>query len=157
VGGYVFAIVIAIVVVRIYVAMTSSPDRQSASGMYAFGDSMLALAVFGVAAIPATAAALYFLRSRRWFWIMLTVTAVLVACTALVATALSLGPANLRLQPVGMLAPIRVLIAPLLGLFFLLSALLAPTRAIRIWLASASAVEVIVFVSVVFTWWRSSR
>jgi hypothetical protein len=147
------------VVVRIYIAMTSDVDRQAASGMTAFGDSMLALAVFGIAAIPATGAALYFLRSRRSFWIILTIAAVIVAGTALAALALSVGPlrADARFQSVGMMAPLRVLVAPLLGLFFLLCALFAPTRTVRLWLAGASAVEVIVFASVVFTWWRSSR
>jgi len=44
--------------VSIYVALTDSPDRQTSSGMYAFGDSLLFLAVFGLAA--ETAAFAYF-------------------------------------------------------------------------------------------------
>lgn len=44
--------------VSIYVALTDSPDRQASSGMYVFGDSLLFLAVFGLAA--ETAAFAYF-------------------------------------------------------------------------------------------------
>jgi len=36
--------------------------------MYAFGDSVLFLGVLGVAAIPATGTALFFLRPRQGFW-----------------------------------------------------------------------------------------
>jgi hypothetical protein len=39
-------------------ALTDSPDRQVSSGVYAFGDSLLFLAVFGLAA--ETAAFAYF-------------------------------------------------------------------------------------------------
>jgi hypothetical protein len=39
-------------------ALTDSPDRQASSGVYAFGDSLLFLAVFGLAA--ETAAFAYF-------------------------------------------------------------------------------------------------
>ena len=49
-GGYVLAILVAFAVVSIYVAATSGPERQASSGMYAFGDSLLFLAVFGFAA-----------------------------------------------------------------------------------------------------------
>ncbi len=59
-GGYVVAFLIASAVVAVYVAATSGADRQAYGAMYAFGDSLLFLAVFGVAAVPATAAALFF-------------------------------------------------------------------------------------------------
>jgi hypothetical protein len=55
--GYVAAFAIAWLIVGMYVAATSSPDRQG--GMSAFGDSLLFLAVFGLAAVPATGAALF--------------------------------------------------------------------------------------------------
>jgi len=54
-AGYVVALAIAALVTSVYVASTSGPDRQTYGGMYAFGDSVLFLGVFGVAAIPATA------------------------------------------------------------------------------------------------------
>ena len=51
VAGYVVAFLIAFAVVAVYVAATSGPDRQASAGMFAFGDSLLFLAVFGVAAV----------------------------------------------------------------------------------------------------------
>ena len=65
--GYGGALIVASVVVSIYVAATNGPDRQDSAGMYAFGDAILFLAIFGVAAIPATGAALFFLRRNPAF------------------------------------------------------------------------------------------
>jgi hypothetical protein len=56
-----------------------------------------------------------------------------------------------------MLTPLRILAAPLLALFFLFAGLFAPTRAARTCLASATAIEVVAFVSVAYTWWVSGR
>jgi len=53
---YLAALVAAYVTVTIYAIATAGPDRQTSAGMYAFGDMLLFLAVFAVAAIPATAA-----------------------------------------------------------------------------------------------------
>jgi hypothetical protein len=72
--GYVAAVLVAFGLVAIHVAFTSGPDRQS-SGMYAFGDSLLLLAVFGVASVPASSAALFLLRPYRAFWLVLSVVA----------------------------------------------------------------------------------
>jgi len=63
--GFVAAALIASGVVALRVATSSGPDRQTYAAMYDFGDSVLFLAAFAVAAIPAAGAALYFLRSWR--------------------------------------------------------------------------------------------
>jgi len=160
VGGYVVAAAIAASALAIYVAATNTPDRQSAQGMYAFGDSIVLLAVFGVAAIPATAAALFFLRSRRTFWLVLGAGAAIVACTAIAAVAIFIGSTSPSAGPVlkswTVIVPLRILAAPLLGLFFLLCGLFAPMRSARLALLGASAVEVVAFVCVAFMWWRQS-
>jgi hypothetical protein len=91
-GGYALAFAIASLVLRVYSAATNGPDRQTYGGMVAFGDSLLFLGVLGVAAIPATAAALYFLRSRPGFWRVLSGAALAVAATALVALLLTVAP-----------------------------------------------------------------
>jgi len=61
------------------------------------------------------------------------------------------------LQSWAMLTPLRILVAPLLALFFLLAGLFAPTRSARLCLASAAAIEVVAFVAVAGTWWVSGR
>ncbi len=158
--GFCLAVVIAALAERAYVAATSSVDRQGSGGMSAFGDSLVFLAALGVAAIPATGAALFVLRSRPAFWRVLSVGSLIVACTALLALVLSVGSAwiaGTRLQVWGMAAPLRILAAPLLALFFLLSGLFAPIRSARFRLVGAAAIEVVAFVSVALWWWRSSR
>ena len=72
VAGYVAAVGVASLVLRVYIAATDGPDRQTYVGMYAFGDSLLFLGVASVAAIPATGAALFFLRPYRGFWKVLS-------------------------------------------------------------------------------------
>ena len=84
-AGYIGAFALASAVLTVYVAATSGPDRQSYDGMFAFGDSLLFLAVFGVAAVVPSCAALFFLRPYRSFWSALSVTAVVVATTAVAA------------------------------------------------------------------------
>jgi hypothetical protein len=154
--GYAIAVVIAMLVLRVYVAATGSVDRQGAGGMSAFGDSLLFLAVLGVASIPATGAALYFLRSSRTFWRVLAVGSLVVASTALMALVLSIASsasAGTRLQTWSMFVPLRILVAPLLALFFLLAGVFAPTRPTRLSLLSAFAMELVAFVCVAGTWW----
>lgn len=160
-GGYILAFVIAAFVLRIYIAATGGPDRQASSGMTAFGDSMFFVGVLGLAAVPATAAALYFLRGRRLFWVALSTIALLIAMTAIVAVVLSVGSASAaaggRLSSWFMIAPLRILIAPVLALFWVLAGVFAPTRGLRFALLGAFAVEMMAFVSVAVMWWGSTR
>ena len=161
VAGYVAAVAVASLVVHVYIAATSGPDRQTYGGMYAFGDSLLFLGVAGVAAIPATGVVLYFLRSHRGFWRLLSIGSLATAATAILASGLFLAMRSATLHGVlqswAMVTPLRILVAPMLGLFFLLSGLFAPTRSARICLASAAAIEVMAFVSVAGMWWVSGR
>lgn len=161
VAGYVAAVAVASLVLRIYIAATSGPDRQTDGGMYAFGDSLLFLGVAGVAAIPATGAALYSLRSHRGFWRVLSIGGLATAATAILASVLFHAMRSTTghgvLQSLAMATPLRILVAPLLALFFLLCGLFAPTRSARLCLASAAAIEVVAFVSVAGTWWAGGR
>src|SRR6185369_9992119 len=129
-------------------ASTSGPDRQSAGGMYAFGDSLLFLAAFSAAATVPTAAGLYFLRGRPGFWRALSLGAALIAATALPAPILF----YLVRSSWGGLSVLRVLVAPPLGLFCFLAALLAPSRSPRRLLLASTAVEAVAFASVAVSW-----
>src|SRR2546427_523028 len=84
-AGYIGAFALASAVVTAYVAATSGPDRQNYGAMFAFGDDLLFLGVFGVAAVVPSGAALFFLRPYRSFWRVLSVTALVVATTAVAA------------------------------------------------------------------------
>jgi hypothetical protein len=157
-GGYVVAFVVASALVAVYVAATSGPDRQASSGMYAFGDDLLFLAVFGIAAVPASGAALFFLKPYRSFWLALSVAALGMAATGLAAVigyvAARTADAPPLLQTWSALAVLRILVAPLFALSFLLSGLLAPNRSSRFALLLATVVEAAVFAYVAIIWFH---
>ena len=161
VGGYVVAVAVASAAVAINVAATSGADRQGSSGMYAFGDSMLFLGVFGIAAIPATGAALYFLRSARGFWRPLSLIGIAIAGTGLAAAVLYLvgrgtAPGSALHEWAGF-SVLRILIAPLFGLTFFLAGLFAPTRRERIAFLVATSMEAVAFAAIGLTWVLSAR
>lgn len=152
VAGYLLAILAACLVVSIHYVATDGPDRQASSGMYSFADGLLFLAVFGFASIPASCAALCFLRQVQRFWSALSFVALSIASTGLVALyAYFVRPSAIAdsvLYIVVTLWPIRVLIAPLLAAAFLISGLFAPSRSARIAIFVAAALEALVFASV---------
>jgi len=61
IGGYVAACLIASGVVYVWVLFTQGPIAQASSGMYAFGDLLLFIVIFGVLALIPTGLAVYFL------------------------------------------------------------------------------------------------
>jgi len=160
-AGYVGAFLVASAVVAVYVASTSGPDRQTYGAMYDFGDSLLFLGVLGVAAVPATAAALFFLRPHRRFWLALCVVVPAVAITALMALigyVLGQGAgANAAYKAWSALAVLRILASPLFAGAFLLSGLLAPGRAFRLVLFAATLIEMLVCGWVAVTWFHPFR
>jgi hypothetical protein len=157
-AGYAGALLLAWAVVALYIAATNTPDRQASSGMYAFGDSLFFLAVFGVASVPATGAALFFLRPHRLFWRVLSVAALLIAVTGLAAAvdyhASQASGAGSAFSSWSDVAVLRVLVAPLFTLGFFLSGLFAPSRPTRIALFAATLVEGAAVASVVVLWVR---
>jgi hypothetical protein len=158
IAGYAVAFVVASVVVSIYVAATSGPDRQDYAGMFAFGDSILFLAIFGLAAIPATGAALFFLRSNRSFWRLASVVALAIATTGVAALISYLLPQSTDTRSfLGMwsaLSPLRILLAPLCAIAFFLAGLFAPIRSCQVALVSAAAIEAAVFAWVAVIWFH---
>jgi hypothetical protein len=154
--GYVAAIIVAFAAVAIRIAYTSGPDGQAASGMYAFGDALLFIAVFGVTALIPTGAALFFLRPYRAFWHVISGLALAVAVTSIVAAALyASGRDTVAPSPLASwaaLSVLRILIAPLLALTFLVSALLSPDRTSRLALLAATVMEAAVGAYAGFVW-----
>jgi hypothetical protein len=60
-GGYVLAFLAAIAAVEFNARFTSEQAKDASSGMFAFGDALLFVAVLVVASIPSTVAAVYFI------------------------------------------------------------------------------------------------
>lgn len=109
--GYLLAVLVAFAVVSIYVLATNGSDRNGSSGMYAFGDSLLFLLVLSFAAIPATCAALFFLREYRRFWSVLSIVAITVVTSGFVALWVRFVPPtdspNSMLHVWAILSPLR--------------------------------------------------
>jgi hypothetical protein len=148
-AGYIGAFAIATAVVAVYIAATQGPDRRDYAAMFDFGDTLLFLGVFGLAAVPPTGAALFFLRPYRRFWRVLSIIAMVMAATALAAfvevlTWRGAGPRSVA-SGWAALASLRILIAPLFGLAFVVSAVFAPGRNPRLALLAATAMEAMVF------------
>ena len=151
VGGYVVAILLALGVVSIYIDLTSGPDREASSGMYAFGDALLFIAVFGVVSIVPTGLTLVILRQSRNFWIALCVLALVVASTSLAEVAATvLAPQSMNIWV--MLAFPRIFMSPFLAAAFGLSALFAPGTRSRWCLFAAASAEGISSIYGFFHW-----
>jgi hypothetical protein len=146
-GGYVAAFLAASAVVAIRMATTRG-DPQAAGGMYAFGDSILFVAVFGVLALVPTGGVLYFLRPYRRFWMVLSLLCLAVAVTGLTAAILfAVGRHATPPSPLATwagLSLLRILVAPLLALAFLVCALFTPHRSPRFAFLAATAIEAVV-------------
>ncbi|HEY9528953.1 MAG TPA: hypothetical protein VIR02_17825 [Anaerolineales bacterium] len=61
IGGYVAACLLASGVVYVYQLLTDNAAAQASSGMYAFGDLLLFVGMFGILALFPTGLAVYFL------------------------------------------------------------------------------------------------
>lgn len=147
-AGYLGAFLVATAVVAVGIANTDGPEAQASSGMHAFGDAYLFIAVFGLLALVPTGAALVFLRPYRRFWTVLAAAGLGVAFTGAAAAILyALGRHAVAPSPLAAwagLAVLRVLLAPVLAPAFLVFAVLSPHRSPRFALLGATVVEVLV-------------
>lgn len=84
-GGYASAILIPSGIVWLHVVLTSGPEADASSGMYAFGDALLFIALFGMIAIIPTGAAAVFLGLRRTIIALLLLATLAVAAVGVVA------------------------------------------------------------------------
>jgi hypothetical protein len=145
--GYVAAFVIASAAVAVRIAATSAPDAQAASGMYSAGDAMVFVAVFSICALGPTGGLLFVLRPYRRFWIVLASLVVATAITGLAAVVLFAIGRHAEGSPLAMLGALsvlRILVAPLFVLTFLLFAVLSPYRSPRVAFLAGSVAEVVV-------------
>jgi hypothetical protein len=142
--GYIAALLVASAAVAIRVANTSGPDAQASSGMYAFGDAVLFVAVFGVGALVPTGAALFFLRPYRPFWTVLSAFGLGIAVTGFAAVAAFAIGRHAAPSPMATWAAfsvLRILIAPLFALTFLVCAVFSPYRFPRLALLAGTVME----------------
>jgi hypothetical protein len=129
--------------------------------MSAFGDSLVFLGAFGLAALPVTGVALYFLRPYRTFWRTISIAALVVAASGIVTSMDYVAPAAFQSTPglrtLMTVASLGIFVAPLFAMLFILSALFATDRFSRRSLLAAAAIEILVCVSVAFVWFGPYR
>ena len=149
-AGYAAALALACGVTYLRIAANeNNPDAQAAQGMYAFGDAVLFVFTFGVAALPPTGLALYFLRSVLRFWNVIAVGALAFASTGVIA-ALVYWAERLYPQLTSVLtwstalAVLRMIIAPLVAAALIVCAVFAPEQRPRRMLMIAAVCEGVV-------------
>jgi hypothetical protein len=152
--GFVLALAIACIALKVYVARTAGPDREQYAAMFAFGDSLLFLGIFGVAAVPALSATLYFLRPHPSFWRLLSIATLAVSVTSIAASIAisyqrSIGSSR-ALSTVFALASLEALCAPAFVVLFLLFGIFAPSRSARVVFAAATLAEAFAFLIFLF-------
>jgi hypothetical protein len=154
--GYLAAVLVASAAVGVRLVTTRGPDTQSSSGMYAFGDALLFVGVFGVVALVPTGAALVFLRPYRHFWTAVSALGVAVALTGLAAAVVfavgrHAAASSLLTTWAGLSVP-RILVAPIFALTFVVFAALSPHRAPRLAFLAAAVAEAAVSASGAIVW-----
>ncbi len=155
-GGYLAALVLATVAVGLRMAATSGPAAQASSGMYAFGDAVLFVGVFGVVSLVPTGAGLYFLRPHKRFWSTISAFGLALALTGMCAMVLFAVGRNAdpksTLAAWGAFSVLRILIAPLFAAAFIVCTLFSPDRVPRRAFLAAAAAELVVTAYAGFVW-----
>jgi hypothetical protein len=154
-GGYAVALLIASAAVAVRLAFTQGPEAQASSGMYAFGDVIVFVGIFGVCALLPTGTALLFLRSCDSFWKVISILGVATASTGIAATlvyAVGRHANSGSWAEWGAFAVLRILAAPLLVLTFTVCAFFSPNRAPRTAFVIAALMEAAVSFYIGVVW-----
>jgi hypothetical protein len=155
VGGYVAAWLAASGAVAFRVARLDVSAAQASSGMHAFGDSLLFLVVFSVVALVPTGVALSLLRDHSRVWGVLSMLGLAIAVTGVTAAVLFAVGRNVPPSTLATLAGfsvLRILVAPVLALTFLVCTLFVPRGGSRSAFVAATVMETVVSVYGGFVW-----
>ena len=147
-GGFGAAFVVAGVAVYIRQILTDGPEAQASSGMYAGGDMLLGMAVFGVLGLLPLGLALYWLRPVTRFWDVLVSAAVAYALTGPMALLLS-GSLRASVGNWAILGDIRFVTMPVSALALGTCSLFAPSARLRWFLLGAAVLDAVLFAGVV--------
>jgi hypothetical protein len=150
IAGYILAFVIASVATAIRIRLTSGPQAQASSGMYAAGDSFLFMGVFGLLAIPPTALMFFFLRPFTTFWNWFAAACLLfAACGPIVAFANTLINSSMTYSPtdLGLILSLVGILhffgSPILFVGFAVLSVIAPAGRARKFMLISAGLEVL--------------
>jgi len=157
--GYVAAVVLGVIAVSVRIALTLGPESTASSGMYAFGDAILFLLVFGTISLLPTGLAMMYLRAWPPFWPALAICCAAMASTAISALILLIATRSLdtstTLGMLGSVSVLRVFPAPFFALSYALAAAFSPHRASRWVLAGSAIAEIALCIGAGLTWFAS--
>lgn len=150
-AGYVIAPLAAFAAIYLRDLATAGTDAQASSGMYAFGDSILFLVVFGVLALAPTALGLYFLRPFEKLWTGLALLCLAFSIAGLVAVLANATlihastdyQSNPYLALLSLAGVLDIFGAPLFLVAYLLLALIAPSWRSRLLLLVAAGLDLL--------------
>jgi len=156
IGGYVAAILAGVAAGWFYNWRVSALPYDTSGGMYAGGEMISSLAAFLTVSLVPTLLALWFLRANRGFWNCVAVGALAFAGFGLVAVVRPLLFPTAS-PHVGSMIMELVRLSQLLGVplwagAFGVCALLAPSRASRLTLVTATVIELVIAVCAVVHW-----
>jgi hypothetical protein len=148
IAGYILALVGAFLAVYIRELATRGTDAQASQGMYAFGEDILFLVVFGVLALVPTALGFYFLRPIVKFWNWFAVLCLLFAITrpvVVIANTFMNANGGYQSYPLGLLLSLMgvlgIFAAPVFAVGFLILAFIAPSGRSRLLMLIAAGCE----------------
>lgn len=142
-GGYLICALLASAAVALHMAATRF-DAQAAGGMYAFGDSLLFVLVFGFSSLIPTAAGLYFMRPFPAFWRAISGLCAVLAVVSLLSGAIfafSHAGNQTLLEKLSGISVLWILITPILAMASLVCAAFAPSRIPRMAFVAATVVD----------------
>jgi hypothetical protein len=160
IGGYVVAIVVAMLAGWLYDAHMARMPYDTSGGMYAEGETLTALPVFFLVALVPTLVGLWFVRRHTGFWNLVAMGSLAFAAVSLAAVlvTMKLGAAspNLGLMLLTLLGLTQLLGVPLFFLAFGLFSFFAPTPLARRRLRIAVALEAVIGVCAFLHWFVPS-
>lgn len=153
IAGYTLALAGAFTAVYLRELATQGTDAQASQGMYAFGEDILFLVIFGMLALVPTALGFYFLRPIEKFWSGFAVLCLVFAITRpMIAFANTLmrvtggySVNNLSSNPwaalLSLAGVLGIFAAPVFAVGFLILAMIAPSGRSRLLMLIAAGCE----------------
>ena len=158
IAAYILACIAAYAATYIQELATRGTDAQASQGMFAFGQSILFMLVFGGLALIPTVLAFYFLRSSEKFWngfALLCLTFSIVGIMIVFMNALiNAGILHISESSAAVVSLFGVLGAfggPILIIGFLVLAVIAPSRRPRVFLLTSAGLEILGELYVLFS------
>ena len=158
IAGYILACVGAFAAAYINELATRGTDAQASQGMFAFGQSILFMLVFGGLALIPTVLAFYFLRASEKFWngfallcLVFSIIGIVVVVTNALINARILHISESSAAVVSLFGVLGAFGGPILIIGFLILAVIAPSRHPRILLLASAGLEIVGELYVLFS------